>query len=116
MEEAEELSDHVVIINRGRIVAEGTPQELINRYGGRKKLLLRKIEGLGKRLEELGIEHSVENMSYVIYFDDFREVVGMLEKMGDMLSIAEPSIKSPGMEEVFLNLLGARITEEGILA
>lgn len=33
MEEADALSDRVYIVNQGRIVAEGTPGELKERYG-----------------------------------------------------------------------------------
>ena len=38
LEEAELLSDHVAIINRGRIIAEGTPKEIIRAHGGPDRL------------------------------------------------------------------------------
>ena len=116
MEEAEILSDHIAIINKGKIIAEGTPGELISRYGGRKKLLLKRSEEVERSLEENGIEYDVENNSCVVYFEDFREVAEIFRRLGNVLDHAEPSIKTPGVEEVFLNLLGARITEEGVLA
>jgi ABC-2 type transport system ATP-binding protein len=34
MDEAETLCDRLIVMNRGAIVAEGTPSGLIDRYGG----------------------------------------------------------------------------------
>ncbi|MET9337994.1 ABC transporter ATP-binding protein [Nonomuraea sp. NPDC003804] len=48
MDEAERLADHVVIIDRGRVVAEGTPSSLT---GAERQLRFRARPGLG--LEEL---------------------------------------------------------------
>lgn len=48
MEEAERLSDHVVIVDHGRVVAEGAPEELT---GAERQLRFRARPGLG--LEEL---------------------------------------------------------------
>ena len=48
MDEAERLADHVVIIDRGRVVAEGTPAELT---GAERQLRFRARPGLN--LDEL---------------------------------------------------------------
>ncbi|MEM3673214.1 MAG: ABC transporter ATP-binding protein [Candidatus Bathyarchaeia archaeon] len=49
MEEAQVLADRIAIINKGKIVAMGSPQELISQYGGLKVLIIR---GGGKKLAE----------------------------------------------------------------
>ena len=41
MDEAYHLADRVCVINKGRVIAEGTPDDLINRYGGGNTLVIR---------------------------------------------------------------------------
>ncbi|MEX0673679.1 MAG: ABC transporter ATP-binding protein [Gaiellaceae bacterium] len=64
MDEAEQLCDRLVVMDRGRIVAEGSPRELIARHVEREVVELRfaagsqdgamsRLEGLGERIEEL---------------------------------------------------------------
>ncbi len=116
MEEAEELADNIAIINRGRIIAEGSPAELTSRYGGEKKLMLKLPEKNRETLSENGIEYTIENGWVVVRIGDMREVARVIEKIGARTTIEDMRIKHPRMEDVFLNLLGARITEEGELA
>ena len=64
MDEAEQLCDRLVVMDHGRIVAEGSPRDLIARYVEREVVELRfasgsqdgsaaLLEGVGERLEEL---------------------------------------------------------------
>jgi lipooligosaccharide transport system ATP-binding protein len=62
MDEAEQLCDRLVIMDRGRIVAEGSPRELIDRFVEREVVELRfpsqngvvsRLEGIDGRLEVL---------------------------------------------------------------
>ena len=64
MDEAEQLCDRLVVMDKGRIAAEGSPRELIERYATREVLELRfqlgeqeqaaeKLAGMGERLEPL---------------------------------------------------------------
>src|SRR6266550_4058806 len=64
MEEAEQLCDRLVVMDKARIVAEGSPQELIERYSNREVLELRfgdierasldgRLDGLAQRVEVL---------------------------------------------------------------
>jgi lipooligosaccharide transport system ATP-binding protein len=64
MDEAEQLCDRLVVMDRGRIVAEGSPRELIARHVEREVVELRfaagsqdgamsRLEGLSERIEEL---------------------------------------------------------------
>jgi lipooligosaccharide transport system ATP-binding protein len=64
MDEAEQLCDRLVVMDRGRIVAEGSPRELIEKYSTREVLELRfeaddhalyepKVAGLAERVEVL---------------------------------------------------------------
>ena len=64
MDEAEQLCDRLVVMDGGRIVAEGSPRELIERHSTREVVELRfaaesqeafadKLAGLGERVEVL---------------------------------------------------------------
>jgi lipooligosaccharide transport system ATP-binding protein len=64
MDEAEQLCDRLVVMDGGRIVAEGSPRELIERYSTREVVELRfglealdsfvgKLAGIGERVEAL---------------------------------------------------------------
>ena len=64
MDEAERLCDRLVVMDKGRIVAEGSPRALIERYSTREVLELRfpddvrgrlggRLKGLADRIEEL---------------------------------------------------------------
>src|ERR671919_249212 len=64
MDEAEQLCDHLVVMDHAKIVAEGSPRQLIERYSPREVLELRvndafrgeldgRLDGLADRVEEL---------------------------------------------------------------
>src|SRR6266853_447661 len=64
MDEAEQLCDRLVVMDKGRIAAEGSPRELIGRYSSREVLELRfppgeqqamvsKLAGIGDQVEAL---------------------------------------------------------------
>jgi lipooligosaccharide transport system ATP-binding protein len=64
MDEAEQLCDRLVVMDKAKIVAEGSPRELIERYSTREVLELRfpvgvqetldgQLDGLGERIEQL---------------------------------------------------------------
>lgn len=61
LEEAEQLADKVAIMTRGKIIAAGSPQELINQYGSQKKVVTVSdsledifVKLVGAKLEEAG--------------------------------------------------------------
>src|SRR5690606_37680555 len=64
MDEAEQLCDRLVVMDRGRIAAEGSPRDLITRYSTREVVEVRfdtdehaphadSLDGIGKRMEVL---------------------------------------------------------------
>jgi lipooligosaccharide transport system ATP-binding protein len=52
IEEAERLADRVAIMSKGRVVAEGTPDELIRTYAGREVV---DVHGSASQLRELRV-------------------------------------------------------------
>ncbi len=115
MEEADELCDRVAIIDRGRIVAVGRPEELKARRGGRSKVIVRvRRRHVDRALEILGGHSpSLTADGIVIEAEDPRtlvpDLVSLLQSKGvDPESV---EIRSPTLEDVFLNLTGRRLAE-----
>lgn len=117
MEEAQILADRIAIINKGKIAAIGSPQDLISRHGGRKILVVRKgSKELAKTLQDkYGSTVFDHGGDVVVKVDDVKEMWQLLGTLTDMKMDKEIEIQAPTIEDVFLKIVGARITEEGEL-
>jgi lipooligosaccharide transport system ATP-binding protein len=113
MDEAEQLCDRLVIMDRGRIVAEGSPRQLIERHSTREVLELRfplglqeemvaRVEGLARRTEVLPDR-------VLLYSDDADEAAGLLPGRG-VFPESTVSRRST-LEDVFLRLTGRSLVE-----
>lgn len=100
LDEAERLCDRLIIVDHGRIVAEGTPRALITQHAAAYV-----IEGRGIAAEELGVpfRRSVDRVS--LYVDDPQPV---LERLGHA---PELFVRPGNLEDVFLNLTGHSLRE-----
>jgi len=117
MEEAQILADRIAIINKGKIAAIGSPQDLISQHGGRKTLVVRKgSKELAKTLQDkYGDTTLAQGGDVVVKVDDVKEMWQLLATLTDMKMDKEIEIQTPTIEDVFLKVVGARITEEGEL-
>ncbi|MBX3373601.1 MAG: ABC transporter ATP-binding protein [Phycisphaeraceae bacterium] len=93
MEEAERLCDRIVVIDRGRLVAEGTPSDLIRRHGGPATIVLRRADGTAERLPAASPRDT------------------LLALLQDR-DVMELHIERPTLETVFLNLTGRALRDE----
>ena len=114
MEEADFLSDRVAIIDRGRIVALGTPEELRSGFiqAGVLKVVAKGLTG--KVVEELRSKyHSVEEDEFGVKIVqdkiDLKEVVDFLYSRG--IEVLSASREEPTLEDVFLHLTGKKLRE-----
>ena len=116
MDEADLLSDRVAIMDRGRIIAEGSPDELKRRYGPKAVVNLRvsgSAESALEAVRSLGLEPSFSREDELrVPVDDPDEgspkIVSALLTRGiriDFLKVSRPSL-----EDVFLKLTGRRLT------
>ena len=114
MEEAEELSDRVAIIDRGRIIAEGSPEELKARLGGDRVHIEAGDPGrarrLAARLEAEGWRTRLLGSTVVVAVGDAARA---LPRLAPYLEEAvEVRIVRPNLEEVFLELTGRSLRDE----
>lgn len=113
MEEAERLADRVAIIVKGKIIAQGSPRELIERFAGDRVLTIYGAdERLVGKLKEMGVRFEKRGGEVTVKSGDPRRLIELVLKV----SGARFEITSGSLEDVFLKLVSARITEEGELA
>jgi lipooligosaccharide transport system ATP-binding protein len=108
MDEAEQLCDRLVVMDRGRIVAAGSPRELITAHSTREVLELRLTEAdresLTARMD--GIADRVEELPdrVLIYADDGERVNDVLQERG--LRPVSTLVRRSSLEDVFLRITG----------
>ena len=108
MDEAEQLCDRLVVMDKGKIVAEGSPRELIERYSTREVVELRFD---GARPDDLGYWTAgyvtrVESLPdrVLLYTDDGDAAAHALHERG--LVPESVLVRRSTLEDVFLRLTG----------
>ncbi len=113
MDEAEQLCDRLVVMDKAKIVAEGSPRELIGRYSTREVLEIRVAEvaraSLDGRLE--GIAERVEELPdrTLLYVTDGEAALDAVHKREIPLDSA--LVRRSSLEDVFLRLTGRTLVE-----
>ncbi len=116
LDEAEKLSDDVAIMNKGRIIARGTPDELIERYGKETLIVL---VGVGQaavdELARRSIASHRENGNVVVSVPSPHELRTMFAKLSSIqIDFRDMYTRRQTLEDVFLNLVGQKM-DEGVL-
>jgi lipooligosaccharide transport system ATP-binding protein len=113
MDEAEQLCDRLVVMDKGRIVAEGSPRQLIEAHSTREVLELRfaagtnqsaapSVEGVGERLEVLPDR-------ILIYAHDGEKALTMVHDRG--VTPESALVRRSSLEDVFLRLTGRTLVD-----
>jgi len=115
MEEAELLADTVAIIFKGRIVAIGSPEELIESNANYLTLTLQSVdEKVFETVQKMGFEPVNANHTNikicVEHPDDVQKILNTLKDFG--AAFLSMDVRKPNLEEVFLKLTGAAIGED----
>lgn len=105
LEEADALASRIVLLNRGAVLAEGTPRQIKARIAGRRircstRLTLSEIRGLAGVTEARQDENAFE-----IQASEAEPVVRQLLALDDGLSGLE--VTSTGLEDAYLALTKA---------
>ena len=108
MEEAQYLCDEVAIMDYGKIIARGTPAELIRRHSrGITVVLPRHRFGLEAKDFALPIREVKDTIE--IKTDDVNQCLEQLIAHG--IDLSDITVRTPNLETVFLNLTGRKLRE-----
>lgn len=116
IEEAQALCDEVAIIDEGRIVSQGSPEELIERGGERflEIVLARPGDGLPASIRDSFDAELAGDRLHVRTPHPRREIGQVLNALyAAGLEVSQVSIKESSLEEVFVKLTGKRMAESG---
>jgi lipooligosaccharide transport system ATP-binding protein len=113
MDEAEQLCDRLIVVDKGRIMAEGSPASLIREYSTREVLELRfgsernatigaELDGIGERLETLPDR-------VLIYAHDGEAALEQVSARG--LRPLTSLVRRSSLEDVFLRLTGRSLVD-----
>ena len=108
MEEAEYLCDEIAIMDYGKIIARGTPQELIKQYSPEMTVIL-PIDHLDHALDRLSLPYRKVHDSVEIKTSDVNSCLDLL--ISQNVDLSDLTIRSPSLESVFLNLTGRQLRE-----
>lgn len=112
MDEAELLADTVAIICKGRIIATGSPDELIERNADYMCMTLRLVDTRAvESIRKMGFAptpHGVGNIKVrVKHTDDVHEILRAIKVSGAPLPSVD--VRKPNLEEVFIGLTGEQL-------
>ncbi|WP_425573922.1 ABC transporter ATP-binding protein [Nocardioides bigeumensis] len=117
MDEAEQLCDRLVVMDKGLIVAEGSPLTLIRQHSTREVAELRfgvaaegqTHDGLAEKVADLGERVEVLPDRLLVYSDDGEEVIAKVHERG--LQPAAVLVRRSTLEDVFLRLTGRTLVD-----
>jgi lipooligosaccharide transport system ATP-binding protein len=113
MDEAEQLCDRLVVMDKGRIVASGSPRELIEQHVTREVLELRLAPSVRASLDgRLGtLADRIEELPdrVLLYADDGEQVLERAHAAG--IAIERALVRRATLEDVFLRLTGRTLID-----
>jgi ABC-2 type transport system ATP-binding protein len=116
LDEAEQLSDRVAIMNHGHIVAMGTPEEIIEKHGSGERLEIHGPEELATYLKEntrLRVEYNGKGLISISINQkhDALAALTTIEESG--LEWRDLHTHRDSLDDVFIKLVSGRIDEKG---
>jgi ABC-2 type transport system ATP-binding protein len=117
MEEAEYLADHIAIIHKGKIIAEGSLDELISKYGEESVLRIKNCKSANfiDILKDEGFEVLKQGNGdiaiKILYKEQVLEILSILKV--ECVDYGTIDIRRSNLEEIFLKLTGAKLSEVG---
>ncbi|MBU1182533.1 MAG: ABC transporter ATP-binding protein [Pseudomonadota bacterium] len=108
MEEAQRLCDEIAIMDNGRIIAEGTPDQLIKEHCKGVTVILPR-NSIKIPLSSLPFRFREINGRIEIRTNDINSCLNTL--LSENADLTEMIVRSPNLENVFLNLTGKQLRE-----
>ncbi len=113
MDEAEQLCDRLVVMDKGMIVAEGSPLELIRQHSTREVAELRfgvgEHEAIAPKIEDLAERVEVLPDRILLYAQDGEEAIARVHERG--LEPVMTLVRRSSLEDVFLRLTGRTLVD-----
>jgi lipooligosaccharide transport system ATP-binding protein len=113
MDEAEQLCDRLVVMDGGKIVAEGSPRQLIAQYAPREVVELRMADGqvdvVASRLDGLANRTEILADRIILYTDDAEATQHELNVRE--IHPEQVLVRRSTLEDVFLKLTGRRLID-----
>ena len=118
LEEADELADRVGIINRGRLMTEGTPTDLKRSLGN--DVIIARVDGQAEQAREAvgslsgvaGVE--IRGSEVLIQVSNGAAAISSIALALNQrnVDVSEIILRTPTLDDVFLSVAGARMEEE----
>jgi ABC-2 type transport system ATP-binding protein len=113
LDEADQLADRIAVIDRGKVIAEGTPDQLKAKVGTASLELklsedehLHQAKGIIQRLLQVEV-HVAGNNTITAPMQDPEVITDLLLALRNArIGLSAVSVKSPTLDEVFLTLTG----------
>jgi lipooligosaccharide transport system ATP-binding protein len=113
MDEAEQLCDRLVVMDKGAIVAEGSPRSLIETYTPRDVVELRfpvgVLETITDAIHDLSDRTEILADRALVYTDDSERTIGLVNERA--LAPETVLARRSTLEDVFLRLTGRTLVE-----
>ena len=114
MDEAQQLCDRIAIMDQGRIIERGTPQDLIQEHIGREVLEIRVAQpenndNILSLVASLAKGHDSYRDLLMIYSDEAEVALKRIREIG--INTDYTLVRRSGLEDVFLKLTGRRLNE-----
>ena len=113
MDEAEQLCDRLVVMDKGKIMAEGSPAELIKKYSSKEVLEVRfgsaNNEQVAKDLAGIGERLEILPDRILVYTSNGEKELEKIVKKG--LKPVTSLVRRSSLEDVFLRLTGRSLVE-----
>jgi ABC-2 type transport system ATP-binding protein len=117
LEEADQLADRIAVLDRGKLVAQGTPDELKRRIGsGHMSLQFADMSGLESAIHILGdVTRNDDELTLQIPSDgNVRSIKALLDRLDDeSIVVNDLSIHTPDLDDVFFALTDHSNTQKG---
>ncbi|HWI30013.1 MAG TPA: ABC transporter ATP-binding protein, partial [Microbacterium sp.] len=108
-----QLCDRLIVVDKGRIMAEGTPSSLIREHSSREVLEVRfgsdRNQRIAPRLEGIGDRVEVLPDRVLIYADNGEKALERVTELG--LDPITSLVRRSSLEDVFLRLTGRSLVE-----
>jgi lipooligosaccharide transport system ATP-binding protein len=113
MDEAEQLCDRLVVMDKGKIMAEGTPANLIKEYSSKEVLEVRfgseNNEGVADQIRDIADRLEVLPDRILVYTEDGEAALEKVLAKG--LKPVTSLVRRSSLEDVFLRLTGRSLVE-----